>query len=308
MNMKRLTAVLAAVCLVAVTLSAQQTPREKYLERYNNLTSKLGAAGVGVETVLNKWSQDYPEDVDMLLGKFLFYLSKSRTDTVMKIDSDRYLGNAPVLTMKDSLDNPVNFFQGVNYDDELFGKSEQAIDKAIELNQDRLDLRLYKISALTEYEKDSPDMALSSLKALVDYNASSHPIWEYPGVEMTDEAFAATIQEYCYSFYRIGTPGGFEAFRELSEKMLTYYPNDPVYLSNIGSYHFVYKHDNKTALKFYNKVFKKNPDDYTAIKNCVLLARTEKNVKLEKKYLPMLVRVTEDPDEKASAEARLKAL
>ena len=49
----------------------------------------------------------------------------------------------------------------------------------------------------------------------------------------------------------------------------------------------------------YNKVLKKNPDDYATIKNCVLLARNDKNVKLEKKYLPMLIRVTPDETEKA---------
>ena len=36
--------------------------------------------------------------------------------------------------------------------------------------------------------------------------------------------------------------------------------------------------------------------------------RSDKNIKLEKKYLPMLVRVTPDETEKASAQARLNAL
>ena len=58
----------------------------------------------------------------------------------------------------------------------------------------------------------------------------------------------------------------------------------------------------------YNKVLKKKPDDYAAIKNCVLLARKDKNVKLEKKYLPMLIKVTPDETEKATAQARLSVL
>ena len=92
------------------------------------------------------------------------------------------------------------------------------------------------------------------------------------------------MQEYCYAFFKIGTPHCFEAFKELSEKMLGYYPDNTVYMTNIGSYYLVYKHDSKAALKMYNKVLKKSPDDYTAIKNCVLLARSDKNIKLEKKY------------------------
>ena len=53
---------------------------------------------------------------------------------------------------------------------------------------------------------------------------------------------------------------------------------------------------------------KKEPDNYTAIKNCVLLARDAKNLKLEKKYLPALIRVTQDDAERAAAQARLEAL
>lgn len=308
MNMKRmLLAILAVITLFP--LSAQTMPAQKeYLDRYQLLVSKLGADGVGIETLLQRWGKDYPDDTDMLLGKFSYYLTKSQSLSIEVKEAAKYLGNAPALTLKDSLGRDVNYFQVVNYDDELFGKATQAIEKAIELNPDRLDLRLFKISSLIGYEKDSPDMALAGLKALIDYNGHSHPEWEYPGVEPSDELFPSVIQEYCYAFFKIGTPHCFEAFKDLSEKMLSYYPEQTAYMTNIGSYYLVYKHDSKNALKMYNKVLKKNPDDYTAIKNCVLLARNDRNLKLEKKYLPMLVRVTPDETEKASAQARLDAL
>lgn len=308
LNMKRFVTFLLAAALCAVSLQAQTKTQEEYHDRYQMLISRLGVDGVGVETLLNRWGEDYPEDVDMLLGKFAYYLSKSRSNDVKVLDQDKYLGEPPTLTLKDSLGNDVKYFSVTEYDDEIFGKSAQAVDRAIELNPSRLDLRLFKISALIGYEKESPDMALSNLKALIDYNGQNHPEWTYPGLEMDDEAFAATIQEYCYAFFRMGIPAGYEAFRELSEKMLSYYPSNPLYMTNIGSYHFVYKHDNKTALKIYNKVLKKHPDDYATIKNCVLLARSAKDTKLEKKYLPMLVKVAADDTERASAEARLKAL
>ena len=308
MNMKKILLTILAV-LTLLPLSAQtKTPQKDYLDRYQLLVSKLGAAGVGIETLLQRWEKDYPEDTDMLLGKFSYYLTKSQSSSIEVIDAQKYLGDTPALTLKDSLGRDVNYFQVINYDDELFGKATQAIEKAIELNPNRLDLRLFKISSLIGYEKDSPDMALAGLKALIDYNGHSHPVWEYPGVEASEDLFPSVMQEYCYAFFKIGTPHCFEAFKELSEKMLAYYPGNPVYMTNIGSYYLVFKHDSKSALKMYNKVLKKNPDDYTAIKNCVLLARSEKNAKLERKYLPMLVRVTPDETERASAQARLDAL
>lgn len=308
MNMKKLLLTLVAA-LTLLPLVAQTKPTQKeYLDRYNLLVSKLGATGVGIETLLQKWEKDYPDDTDMLIGKFSYYLTKSQTEKLEIKEGNRYLGAAPILTLKDSLDRDVNYFTVTNYDDELFGKATQAIDKAIELNQNRLDFRIYKISALLDYEKDSPDMALAGLKALIDYDGHAHPTWEYPGLVSDKELFPAVMQDCCFAFYQLGTPGGYEAFKDLSEKMLSYYPSATQYMTNIGSYYLVYKKDSKSALKMYNKVLKKNPDDYATIKNCVLLARNDKNVKLEKKYLPMLIRVTPDETEKASAQARLSAL
>ena len=300
--------------LVAVLVSiqfpahAQKPSQADYLDRYTLLVNKLGVEGVGVETLLQRWGKDYPDDMDMLLGKFTYYLSKSQSNSMEKIDASKYLGEAPTLTLKDSLGNDVNYFQVTNYDDELFGQATQAIDKAIGLAQDRLDLRLYKIAALIGYEKGSPDMALSGLKELIDYDGHSHPTWIYPGLEPGPDLFPSLVQEYCYTFFRQATPASYEAFKEVSEKMAGYYPKNTVFLTNIGSYYLVYKHDSKNALKMYNKVLKKDPGDYTAIKNCVLLARNDKNKKLEKKYLAMLSKVTPDETEKMQAEARLKSL
>ena len=68
------------------------------------------------------------------------------------------------------------------------------------------------------------------------------------------------------------------------------------------------KKDFKKALKYYNQVLKKHPDDVTAIRNCVLLARTKKDVKLEKKYLAMMAQYGENDVDRASAKARLESL
>lgn len=308
MIMKRLLSLVTVLAVVFPLFSQTKPTSEEYAERYNLLVNKLGPTGVGIETHLQKWERDYPEDIDMLLGKFSYYYSKSKSEKLEPKEGNRYLGNAPVLSLKDSLDKEVNYFTVLSFDDELFGKATQAIDKAIELNQNRLDFRIYKLSALLDYEADSPDMALAGLKGLIDYDGHNHPTWEYPGFVSDETLFPAVMQDCCFAFYQIGTPASYEAFKELSEKMLTYYPNALEYMTNIGSYYLVYKKDSKNALKMYNKVLKKRPDDYATIKNCVLLARKDKNTKLEKKYLPMLIRVTPDETEKASAQARLSSL
>ena len=43
---------------------------DKYEQRYELLVSKLGYAGVGVETVLNNWEQADPTNPKLMLARF----------------------------------------------------------------------------------------------------------------------------------------------------------------------------------------------------------------------------------------------
>lgn len=305
--MKKLFVTIVVILSAVLSLQAQ-TSNEEFKTRYETQVKRLGYDGIGVETLLDRWEKAFPEDLDMLLGKYNYYLSKSVSSQIVPKDQDRFLGAKPMLSLKDSLGKDVKYFQENFYVDSLFALSSQAIDKAIKLFPDRLDLRIVKITSLIGYEKESPDMATSALSSLIDYDGTSHPVWKY-GEETADkDLFSSAVQEYCATFYSIGTGTSYESFRSLSEKMLKYHPDNAVFMTNLGTWNFVVKKDNKAALKYYNKVLKMEPDNYTAIKNCVLMATREKNAKLEKKYLPMLAKYGQTDAEKMSAQARIDAL
>ena len=305
--MKRFLTLLVAFALPLSLLA--QTSQEDYIRRYNNLVNRVGPAGVGVETLIDRWAEAYPDDLQQLLARFSFWFNKGQSSSVIQLPQDRYLGRDPILPMTDSLGRKNNYFEDIVYEDESFGLALEALDKAVALNPQRLDLRLLRIDALTAYEKGSPDMALASLKALVDENYKQHPAWTHESLEkVDDDVFKALIQDYCFTFFRLGTDSSAEAFKGLSEHMLTYSKDDPLFLDNIGSYWLVSKKDYKKAQKYYDQVLKKHPDDVTAIRNCVLLARSKKDVKMEKKYLAMMAKYGETEVDRISANARLEAL
>ena len=264
---------LMAIILSAVCLGATAQTAEQFKEKYERQVRSVGADGVGVEYILGRWSDAFPDDTRMLEARFNYYLAKSRSEKVQIVDAERYLGQKPVLSLKDSLGKKVNYFTVPVFNDSLFRISQKSIDRAIELAPQALDYRFDKITALASYEKESPDMAATAMLDLIDYDASANPGWTFGGEAVTREDFEAAVQEYCFLFYKTGSENSYESFRILSERMLKANPKNALFLNNLGAYWQVAKRDDKKAAKYYKKVLKLNPGDETAKANLAIIER-----------------------------------
>ncbi len=302
--MKKLILLLSAVLFASAAFA--QTESERYEQRYDLLVSKLGPAGIGVETVLNNWEKVDSLNAKMLMGKFSYFYAKARTSEVVTKPSKKYLGMEPMLSLKDSLGNDVYYYQEEMFDEAFYGQAVKVVDKAISLWPDRLDFRFLKANAYIAYEKESPDMALAYLQELVRENGTRKSPWQYEGADTDEAFFEDAMQEYCYSFYAIGSTASYEAFKALSLQLVDMYPDNPGFMNNVGSYYLINK-EYKTAVKYYDKVLKKHPEDYTAMQNGLLAARMMKNLKMEKKYLGLILKYGSDKD-KMMARGRLDAL
>ena len=289
MIMRKTIYVLAAV-LLSVTASAQTSD---YLRRYNILLDRVGPAGVGMETLIANWGKAEPDSPQMLTAQFYYLVAKSQGTEVVARRESRYLGSAPMLSLKDSTGADVHYYEVLKYDDELFAQAIKAVDKAISIHPQRLDFRFMKANAYMSYERESPDMALSYILGLAHEFLTSGKVWTYQetaedNIEVDSDLFAQMMQDYCVSLYGLGTESSYEAFLKLSQRMNGYFPKYPSFIANIGSYHLVVAKDPKAALKFYDKALKLDPKARDIINNAVLASRKLKNPKLEKKYLKML--------------------
>jgi tetratricopeptide (TPR) repeat protein len=299
--MKRIA--LAAALLISALCGAQD-----FKAQYDRQTRMVGYSGVGVETILDRWEAAEPDNTAMLEGRFHYFFNKSKSTQVVAKNQAKYLGADPVISLKDSTGRDVGYFEENFFVDSLFALSQKAIDRAIALEPSELAWRVDKISSLILYEKESPELAGGEILRMIDYNAAKHPSWTHYGKPATEDTFIQAVQEYCFTFYRNGTPDSYGQFRTVSEKMNKLYPKKTDFINNLGAYYLVFKGAPKKALKWYEKSLKINPSDYSAARNCVLIARREKNTKLEKKYLPVLINATEDELERKGYEARLEAL
>lgn len=272
--------------LVAATVSAQSVNYEK---RYELLVSQVGPGGVGVETLLDKWQAADSTNRKMLSARFEYYFTKAQSEEVVKKSQKKYLGMDPLLSLKDSAGVPVYYYREMFYDDEYFALALKAADKVAALYPDDIDYRFMKTNALVAYEKEHPDMAFAYLTDLVAENVSRTRPWNYNGQKMDDGFFPDAMQEYCRTFYTVGSEASMNVFFSLSKRLWELYPSKVCFLSNMATYYLVAKDDPKTALKYYNKVLKKVKDDETALRNSYVAASKLKNDKLKEKYRKQLV-------------------
>ena len=288
-RMKRISAALAALVLVCTALPAQSVDWQK---KYERQVKAVGLSGVGVETILDSWGAADSSSVDYLAARYAFWFDKSHSLVVEAHDSPRYLGMEPMFELSDSSkSNTVWYYQVDSFDDELFGRALRYLYKAAAAMPAELEYRVWKVSALMLYEKESPDMTLGLILSLIDEDRSIGQKWLYQGEEQDRDFFDGLIQEFCWNLFNLGTPQAREAFLKVSEKMLSYDRKSPVFMANVGSYLMSVK-EYKKALKQFDKVLKLDPDNDTAIRNCVTIARILRDDKLKSRYNPMLSRLS----------------
>ena len=115
---------------VAMLLSAAAFAQsEKYEQRYDLLVSKLGYAGVGVETVLDNWERADSTDSKMLLGRFNYLFTKAQSAQIVEKKTKKYLGMEPIVSLKDSTGTDIYYYQEIFYDDDLYGQAMKVVDR-----------------------------------------------------------------------------------------------------------------------------------------------------------------------------------
>lgn len=272
----------AAFCCVLFAFQMHSQTRDEILEAYTRQVSRLGYAGVGVERIIDRWEAAFPEDGLMMEARYAYWLTKSRSTEVVKLDRPKYLGQKPVLTLPDSTGASVYFFQDNVYQEDAFATALGWIDKAIKLYPDECSYSFDKVSGLVEYEKESPDLALEVLVDMVKRHAADRGWWKSDGEVVDGETFSSAIQEYCFKFYSIGSYASYEAFRVLSEEMARLYPANPDFITNIGSYWLIARDNEKKAMTYYKKALKINPEDQTALTNIKVIEKRTAQKKKKK--------------------------
>lgn len=256
----------AATALFCIGLNAQST--DSYKERYQRLSRILGPAGLGIETVLEEWKAENPDDRDLLKAGFNYYYTKCRKDKVSEMRGrTKYLGKKPVFELKDSTGTKVPYFTDYDITDSLFNIAIENVDKAIKLYPDEIDLRFGKIGALIVRDKENPEAAKQEILSLLEYDAKTKPAWKDCDTLIAKGEFEEQIQGCLFEIYRIGSSQAYEIFNTVAQKASKLFPTNCLFINDIGSYWLVAKNNPKKAIKYYEKALKINPEDQGAKAN-----------------------------------------
>src|SRR5690349_6446810 len=102
-----------------------------------------------VVTLLAKWNNTHPEDPEMFVAHFNYYLHKSRQE-VIGLGTEPGKGDNLTLLKQNTKEPAGYMYNQVVYDDSLFQLAQYYIQQGIERNPNRLDMHFGRLYSLRE--------------------------------------------------------------------------------------------------------------------------------------------------------------
>lgn len=265
-----------------LTVCSAAFAQTDYRASYERQVKMVGYAGAGVEGIILKWEAEQPDNIEVRAARINYHFFKGQTTAAIMLSQPKYLGAEPITNLRDSLGNAVGIFEDKVFDTDQFAECQVCIDRAIEDYPSELLFRENKVTTLMAFEKENPEMAFGELLKLLDFHKKQKPEWTFVGEPVSEEDFAGEMQQYCFEFYKIGTPESYEYFRRLSEQLSKAFPKTADFVANQASYYMVVKKDYKKAVKLYDKALKIDPTNQASIQNRKIAVRKIEESKKKK--------------------------
>ncbi|MEN8186062.1 MAG: tetratricopeptide repeat protein [Bacteroidota bacterium] len=215
--------------------------------------------------LLRKWEEEKPNEAELYTSYFNYYFSQSFREVVSISPNPDKDGNFQIT---DSLNNIKGYINSsTRIIEDYQKKGLEYIDEGIKEYPTRLDMRFGKIYSLGQY-KDWNNFTNEILKT-IDYSNVINNQWTWTyneSVEDSKNFFLSGIQDYVLQLYETGDDDLLKNMREISQKVLEYYPNHVESLSNISITYLLTREYDK-GIEVLLKAEKINPKDYIVLSN-----------------------------------------
>lgn len=255
--------------------------------------------------ILKKWETSRPEDPELYISYFNYYVSRSMTELVT-LDNEKNSDSQYMLT--DSSGKPAAFMgSSVKYNTSIVIKGFEYIDKGIRMFPRRLDMRFGKIYMLGE--TGNFNAFTQTLEELIVYDNSIQHAWLWKNakpVEDPEAFFLGAVQSYIGTIYNTGDDALLPLMRRISETVLKYHPDHVESLSNVALTHLI-NGEFDTALPYLLRAEKIKPDDVVVLNNIAQTYARKKDNANARAYYNKIIKYGNE-DEVADAREKIKKL
>ena len=280
---------------------------QNYKAQFIDLSKKNDT--VAQKQLLIIWKAAIPNDPELYVAYYNFFVNKSKTD-VVRIDNNPKGDKVFQIMDKDTTKKePVAYMYGdIYYKPELLKIGYAYIDTGIAKFPKRLDMRFGKVYMLGE-TKDYDTFTKEIIKT-IDYSAVISNKWTWSDNELVKDDpkkfMLSAVQDYFVQLYNTGDDAQTVNMKQIAESVLKYYPDNVENLSNLaGSY--MLSGDFNSALPPLLKAEKIAPDDYIVLSNIAHCFLEKKDTTNAIKYYELTVKYGDDRA-KAVANKRLVEL
>lgn len=213
-------------------------------------------------TLLAKWEKARPNDAELYIAFFNYYVSKSKTEVV----TVNHTANGSNLLKAGKNGDPAGYTSEIGYKKEPLNKGFKYINTGISKFPNRLDMRFGKIYMLGENYNYT--YLTRELVAAINHSDKIKNQWKWTDnkpLEKPQQFMLNAVQEYVAQIYNVGKSQA-DNIKLISETVLKYYPKHVASLSDLGLA-YTLKGDNDNALKSFLKAAQIDPKDFIVLNN-----------------------------------------
>lgn len=253
--MKRISTSLLLSAALSLSAAAQN---------YKQEFEKLSVSGDTAKqrTLLAKWEKARPNDAELYIAYFNYYVSKSKTEVV----TINHTANGSNVLKAGKNGDPAGYTSEVGYKKEPLNKGFKYINIGISKFPDRLDMRFGKIYMLGENYNYT--YLTKELVKAINHGHTINNKWKWTDNKPLDKAeqfMLNAVQEYVAQIYNVGKSQA-DNMQLISETVLKYYPKHVESLSDLGLA-YTLKEDLDNALKTLLKANAIAPKDFIVLNN-----------------------------------------
>jgi tetratricopeptide (TPR) repeat protein len=283
-------------------------------QNYKKDFEKLCVTGdtIKQENLLKKWEKAKPNDAELYIAWFNFYVSKAKTEIVTTIPHpDDAKATATVSKTKAKGKKvkpaPAAYTSEIGYRQEPLSKGFKYINAGIDKYPTRLDMRFGKIYMLGETYMFTA--LTKDLVSTIAYSGTIHNKWKWTDnkpLEKPEQFMLSAVQEYVALIYNSGGKAQVDNMKQIAEAVLKLYPKHVESLSDLGISYSV-KGDLDNALKNFLKATAIAPKDFIVLNNIANIYEKKSDTTNAIKYY-QLTQKYGDPEAKDMAGKELKKL